>query len=145
VTSPGYDLLPETTPPPNHCAVFTALLSRSLHGPSLSHARIAAGASRSNYDINKLGETGCRGNETSNMIKQEGVKGNSQFVLSVVAVTECTLKVITFVIEYCRVCVGMHTDQMCHKQGAMCRWQNTAINVTDRLLLAGKTQVQIGG
>ena len=65
---------------------------------------------------------------------EERVKGNCQFVLSVVAVIECTRKVITFVIEYCGVCVGMHTDQMCHKQGAVCRWQNTAIS--DRMLKA---------
>jgi hypothetical protein len=90
-TSPGYELLPQTTAPrpPQHCAVVTAVLSRSLQGPSLFHARITAGAGRINYDISKLGQTGCRGNETSNMIKQERVKGNCQFVLSVVAVIEC--------------------------------------------------------
>lgn len=113
------------------------MLSRSLHGPSLFLARIAVSAGRINYDISKLGETGWRGSETSNMIKQERVKGNCQFVLSVVAVTECTLKVITHAIEYCRFCVRMHSDQMCHKQGAMCRWQNTAINVTGQAAEGG--------
>lgn len=97
------------------------MLSRSLRGPSLFHARIAAGAGRLNYDMSNLGANGCRGNETSNMIKQERVEGNCQFVLSVVAVIECTLKVIKFVSEYRRVCldahVTCHTDQMYHKQG----------------------------
>ena len=97
-----------------------------------------------NYDISMLGENGCWGNETSNVIKQERVKGNCQFVLSVVAVIECTLRMITFVSEYCRACVGMHTDRMCHKEGPMCRWQNTAINVIGLLKAVQGTAARHG-
>ena len=60
------------------------------------------------------------------MIKQERVKGNCQFALPVVAVIECTLKVIKFVSEYRRACVWMHTSLVTLTRCAT----NRTINVT---------------